>query len=676
MCAHKIGRNGLGYYVSDRLEPSGGLVEPSGRWMGRLAQQLNLDDRLVDASSLSTVLDATDLASGDALFKGAERRRIVGFDVVLAAPKSVSIVLALGEEATALAVRAAHEASVEACVEYLERNVAFVQRQLNRTRSVVESDGLVVAGFVHRTSRAPDPHLHTHLLVANLGRDPDGKWSALDARELFTHIRAASALYGAHLRYELSTEAELHFAPRRSGVIDLLGVREGTITLFSRRSLEVAAALEERGFVGRRASQLASDLTRKPKDVSIPWEGLVELWRDRAGRAGLSTESVQSFGQRSWGVDEPWSSISPDPVDIIERFDRPFTRRELTTTLADRTIDGAHAREIEAQVDLALASSAARSRPATYYLPDTRGRTRIPRSVPEPRWASARVAEILDRTERMISSAARAEPGSDLSSLLVSTPVVIVDDTIASLSALRREGSRIQSFDRSVVAVAPTAALAGHFAAMTGIETAPQLAPGRLGSDGLLVIYAPGSIAPDVMAVALDWQKRTGLSMILVDRTIRELGRVPEPISKVNSPRHRITGKTEVPPSIEVRFISDAGALRSAVLAVAQEWRRRGHDAVIVTSEAIDPLETSGIPVVGSRHAAELARGDRTLAAVVVGDGRVLGASAHRAFGLRRTHLVVEPIEPLGRAAVDVSIGPRRLGRARDRVQKDRAQGR
>ncbi len=39
------------------------------------------------------------------------------------------------------------------------------------------STGPVAGAFVHRTSRALDPHLHTHLVVANVAQGVDGVWS-------------------------------------------------------------------------------------------------------------------------------------------------------------------------------------------------------------------------------------------------------------------------------------------------------------------------------------------------------------------------------------------------------------------------------------------------------------------------------------------------------------------
>ncbi|MEO6651395.1 MAG: AAA family ATPase [Ilumatobacteraceae bacterium] len=48
--------------------------------------------------------------------------------------------------------------------------------------------GFVGAAYRHRTSRAGDPHLHWHVLVANLAQGIDGRWSALDGRAITTPL--------------------------------------------------------------------------------------------------------------------------------------------------------------------------------------------------------------------------------------------------------------------------------------------------------------------------------------------------------------------------------------------------------------------------------------------------------------------------------------------------------
>ena len=74
----------------------------------------------------------------------------------------------------------AHEAAVSAAMAFLEDHAA-----LNPARArgllQVDTEGLLAAAFVHRTSRAADSQLHTHLLLANKVRTQDGRWLSLDA---------------------------------------------------------------------------------------------------------------------------------------------------------------------------------------------------------------------------------------------------------------------------------------------------------------------------------------------------------------------------------------------------------------------------------------------------------------------------------------------------------------
>jgi len=82
---------------------------------------------------------------------------------------------ALADEPASAQVLAAHEAAVAASIAFVEDHAAFHRRGHNGVLQV-DTEGLLVASFVHRTSRAADPQLHTHVLVANKVRAEDGAW--------------------------------------------------------------------------------------------------------------------------------------------------------------------------------------------------------------------------------------------------------------------------------------------------------------------------------------------------------------------------------------------------------------------------------------------------------------------------------------------------------------------
>ena len=72
--------------------------------------------------------------------------------------------------------------------------------QVDGRRRHVPTEGWVVAGLVHRTSRAGEPQLHTHCLVPNVVQREDGRCAAIAARPMFVWARAAGSVYQAEVQ--------------------------------------------------------------------------------------------------------------------------------------------------------------------------------------------------------------------------------------------------------------------------------------------------------------------------------------------------------------------------------------------------------------------------------------------------------------------------------------------
>ena len=232
------------------------------------------------------------------------RVRIAAYDCTYSAPKSVSVLHALGPDEVRTHVRDGHEAATEAAFGYLERCAARVHRRPARgERQVsVPATGFVAAAFLHRTSRAPDPHLHSHVLVANLARGPDGRWSALDGRGLFLELATARALYETHLRSELTARLGVSWRELQGTWADLAGIDAKVRRAFSRRSADIETALLEIGRSGPGAARIASARTRPDKDLATSYEELVVGWRERSYRLGIS-DAPAGVGRRThWSL--------------------------------------------------------------------------------------------------------------------------------------------------------------------------------------------------------------------------------------------------------------------------------------------------------------------------------------------------------------------------------------
>jgi conjugative relaxase-like TrwC/TraI family protein len=206
----KMAPDGWAYYAREIAagveDYFAGHLEEAGHWVGRGAEALGLSE-VADPEGLSRLFgQGLHPVTGAALGRpfGSDSKAVAGYALSFSPPKSVSILWALTSPEVVAGVRAAHDAAVAAALEFLEDHAAFCRR--GHGGLVQEATRRYVAAvFVHRTSRAGDPQLHSHVLVANkVQAVSDGKWLAVDGRELYEVQKAAGMLYKAALRAELS----------------------------------------------------------------------------------------------------------------------------------------------------------------------------------------------------------------------------------------------------------------------------------------------------------------------------------------------------------------------------------------------------------------------------------------------------------------------------------------
>ena len=199
---------------------------------------------------------------------GTFRTPVAGFDLTFSPSKSVSVAWALADRDTKAQIYACHRQAIEAVLTYAEREV-FSSR--SGTNGVVQEDveGVVAAAFTHWDSRAGDPQLHDHVVVANRARSvSDGRWRTLDSRGLFKSVVALSELHQGVLSDLLTKELGWGWdgrARRHSEQLrfEVAGVPEALMAEFSQRS----AAIEERK--NALVVEFATDRGRQPTSTEV-----------------------------------------------------------------------------------------------------------------------------------------------------------------------------------------------------------------------------------------------------------------------------------------------------------------------------------------------------------------------------------------------------------------------
>ena len=312
-------------------------AETPGVWHGTLTGPLDLQG-VVTPDAFRAVLAGHHPGTGETLVANTGRSgRVTGYDLTFSAPKSVSLLWALGDEQTGAAVVDAHDRAVVDALDFLEGEAVVARRGHDGTRRL-PAVGLVAAGFGHRTSRAGDPQLHTHLVVANLTRTADGRWSAPDGRLIFGWAKTVGFAYQAALRAQLTATLGIRWAPVARGVAEIDGIGRAQRDMFSARRAQIVAELDRLGYSSPAAAQTATLATRPPKDHHPDVDQLRARWQGQAEQVGLDIEGLARTA-RAPVVDDLVADrlVGPDGLTAQATF---FDRRAVIQAVAAGHPDG------------------------------------------------------------------------------------------------------------------------------------------------------------------------------------------------------------------------------------------------------------------------------------------------------------------------------------------------
>lgn len=177
------------------------------------------------------------------------QKAIAGFDLVFTPAKSVSIAWGLGDAQLRRSIESAHERAIQDVIRYLEQNVVMTRRGRNGVRQIETSSGIIGTKFRHWDSRAGDPNLHDHVVIANRVQGIDGQWSSIDGRMLYQYGVECSELYNARIQQYVTELTGLQFETRsvkgKQPVHEIVGIDDQMVRAFSSRRGEISAALEQ-----------------------------------------------------------------------------------------------------------------------------------------------------------------------------------------------------------------------------------------------------------------------------------------------------------------------------------------------------------------------------------------------------------------------------------------------
>jgi conjugative relaxase-like TrwC/TraI family protein len=282
---HGVGRDKADYYLSDLAREL--PVAGPGHWAGRAAVGLGLGGP-VSAEAFRWLLEGRHPRTGVML--GTGRTPVAAFDLTFSAPKSASVLFALAGTDAARTVVSAHADAVAGSLSYLERHAITTARQSGPTRAVLPTSGAIAGVFTHGVSRNGDPHVHSHVVLANLVHGADGRWGACDRRGIAAHRSAAAAVYEAHLRAGLTEALGVRWSGSPGRSAEMEGVGPHLLAEFSSRSADIRRHMDAWGVRTGRGARIAWAATRPSKEPGLPFHEVTERWQRRASAIGADLQ--------------------------------------------------------------------------------------------------------------------------------------------------------------------------------------------------------------------------------------------------------------------------------------------------------------------------------------------------------------------------------------------------
>lgn len=312
--------------TGDQLGRAYPSYQPLAERIGARVDALDPDLNVEDCAAETARIEADELAVG-------ARQPVAGFDLTFSVPKSVSVLWGIADAEVQERIVAAHHDAVADVIAFLEREVAATRVGISDSDGAVVQvavAGVAAVAFDHFDSRAGDPQLHTHVVVANkVMTVMDGRWRSLDGRPVFASRTGLSALYDAVLADRLNRDLGIEWELRQRGADrnprwEIAGVPDSLIGEFSSRTRDIEIKKDEliAEYVrrhGRRPSarvivQLRAEATlatRPPKEVRSLTD-LTANWRDRTAER-LGVDPTAWAGRLLGSTGEP---LTVDDVQI------------------------------------------------------------------------------------------------------------------------------------------------------------------------------------------------------------------------------------------------------------------------------------------------------------------------------------------------------------------------
>ncbi|MGK7953525.1 MAG: MobF family relaxase, partial [Xenococcaceae cyanobacterium] len=328
-------------YAQDNYYTKNAGLENS-QWYGRGAEILGLKGQ-VSTEDYNNAYQGIDDRGNSIRQRQTGKKYNPGRDVTLSAPKSVSL---LGLVKGDTRVISAQKKAVHNTLEYIENNCIFTRTGkggVNRQ----QTDNALIAIFHHDDNRNQDPQLHSHCVIFNQTQGQDGKWRAMDNRELYQQKMTIGMVYHHELGRELN-KLGYEITWNQDGTFEVWGYTPEQLKAFSSRKQEIDKAVGKDASAEVKAKACTKTRKGKVYKAAEEREALKEKWQQRVEIAGIQHPD-HNGKQITHPVNK--TEILTEAINVTSERQVAFPRHILLKELL-RQSQGKHSlKELEGELD-------------------------------------------------------------------------------------------------------------------------------------------------------------------------------------------------------------------------------------------------------------------------------------------------------------------------------------
>lgn len=292
--------------------------ELNGTFQGRLSKRLGITGA-VTREAFFALCENRHPATLQPLTPRTKKERKIGYDINFHVPKSVSVLHALAKDDHILD---AFRTCVAATMQDMEAHARVRVRKGGVYEDRVSGE-LLWADFIHQTARpvdgfAPDPHLHAHCFVFNLGWDDiEQRVKAAKLREINKEIPYFKAMFHKRLADKLVSLGYRVRPTEKS--FEVVGVPQAVIEMFSKRTDEIGRVAKEKNITDAKELSQLGARTRAKKQSGLSMAELRADWKNQIMQLEQGQNTVDNHPVRFSPVKSKEElAKEPNAKDCIE----------------------------------------------------------------------------------------------------------------------------------------------------------------------------------------------------------------------------------------------------------------------------------------------------------------------------------------------------------------------